>query len=275
MKKLILISSLCICLFTSMVATKNVYSGKATPDNFVPSYSSAYNSEASYWVDSIYNNMHLSAYGLNEEAFSNACKGYEYLLSQNKLQKPGIITICDFSQPSNKKRMYILDLNKAKILFNTYVAHGHNSGNEYATSFSNDNNSNESCLGFMVTAETYVGEHGNSLKLDGMENGFNDNVRTRSIVVHGSDYVCKQRALSGTMMGRSFGCPAVPAAEVGKIINVIKEGTCFYNYYPDKYYTQNSRILNADFVWPVIQALQLASVKIPDSLKLLLPDAVN
>ncbi len=127
----------------------------------------------------------------------------------------------------------------------------------------------------MVTAEIYTGEHGCSMKLDGMENGFNDNVRTRSIVMHGSDYVCKQRAVNGVMMGRSFGCPAVPSAEVGKIINIIKDGSCFYNYYPDETYTRNSKILNADFVWPVIQSLQLALIKIPDSLNSLLPDQVN
>ena len=275
MKKLILIGCICICLFTSMVATKNVYSVQATPFSATSIFSGIENTKINYWIDSLYSDMNLSAEGLNHGAFYNACKGYEYLLSQHNIQKPGIITICDFSQPSSKKRLYVLDLNKEKILFNTYVAHGHNSGDEYATTFSNDNNSNESCLGFMVTAETYIGEHGCSMKLDGMENGFNDNVRNRSIVMHGSDYVCKQRALNGTMMGRSFGCPAVPSAEVGKIINVIKDGSCFYNYYPDATYAHNSKILNADFIWPVIQSLQIASVKIPDSLKNLLPDQLN
>ncbi len=274
MKKLILIGCVCICLFTSMVATKTVHSVKATPVN-TSVLSLVEDAKISYWIDSLYADMHLSNAGLNQTAFFNACKGYEYLLSQNKIQKPGIITVCDFSQPSNKKRLYVLDLNNEKILFNTYVAHGHNSGDEYATNFSNDNNSNESCLGFMVTAETYIGEHGCSLRLDGMENGFNDNVRSRSIVMHGSDYVCKERALNGTMMGRSFGCPAVPSSEVGKIINIIKDGSCFFNYYPDATYTHNSKILNAEFTWPVIQSLQFASIKIPDSLKSLLPDPVN
>ncbi len=275
MKKLILIGCVCICLLTSMVATKNVQSIKAYPLNAALLLSGAENIEIDYWIDSLYTDMYLSVAGLNREAFYNACKGYEYLLAQHNIQKSGIVTICDFSQPSNKKRLYVLDLNRQKILFNTYVAHGHNSGDEFATNFSNDNNSNESCLGFMVTAETYIGEHGYSMKLDGVENGFNDNVRSRSIVMHGSDYVCKQRVLNGVMMGRSFGCPALPSAEVGKVINIIKDGSCFYNYYPDETYNRNSKILNAVFVWPVIQSLQFASVKIPDSLRNLLPDQLN
>jgi len=118
----------------------------------------------------------------------------------------------------------------------------------------------------MCTAETYNGDNGYSLRLDGLENGFNDNVRTRAIVMHGSNYVSGQRASKGTMMGRSYGCPAVPAKEVKSIINTIKGGSCFYSYYPDKTYTTASKILNADFVWPLTQTPQLASVKLPDSL---------
>ena len=93
--------------------------------------------EVNYWIDSLYTGMNLSAAGLARTAFFDACKGYEYLLSQNEIQRPGILTICDYSQTSSKKRLYVLDLNAGKILFNTYVSHGRNSGNDYATSFSN------------------------------------------------------------------------------------------------------------------------------------------
>jgi len=210
--------------------------------------------------------MGLASVNLSHNVFSTACKGYEYMLSQNKLMKQGILTICDFSQSSSKKRLYVLDLNTCKILFNTYVSHGHNSGDDYATSFSNSNDSHKSCLGFLRTAETYIGDNGYSMRLDGMENGFNDKARERAIVMHGSDYVSGQRASKGVMMGRSFGCPAVPAAEVKTIINCIKGGSCFFNYYPDKNYAQASRILNSNFSWPAVQNIQLASVKIPDSL---------
>lgn len=269
MKKLLLISSVCICVFTSIIAATKPHSDSKSANIKKSAVLSGMDNspEVNYWIDSLYTSMNLSGTGLTRAAFFDACKGYEYLLSQNEIQRPGLLTICDYSQISSKKRLFVLDLNAGKILFNTYVSHGRNSGNDYATSFSNSTDSYKSSLGFLVTAETYIGDNGYSLRLDGIEKGFNDNVRNRAIVMHGSDYVCGQRAVNGIMMGRSFGCPAVPAAEVRKIVDCIKGGSCVFNYYPDKKYTQNSKILNATFVWPVAQVLQLASVKIPDSLK--------
>ena len=268
MKKLVLISSVCISVFTSIVAATKPHSdAKATDVKREAVLTGTDNSpEVNYWIDSLYTGLNLSASGLSHTAFFDACKGYEYLLSQNAIQKPGLLTICDYSQASNKKRLYVLDLNAEKILFNTYVSHGRNSGNDYATSFSNREDSYKSSLGFLVTAETYIGDNGYSMRLDGIEKGFNDNVRNRAIVMHGSNYVCGDRAVNGIMMGRSFGCPAVPAAQVKNIIDCIKGGSCVFNFYPDKSYTKSSKILNASFVWPVAQSLQLASVKIPDSL---------
>jgi hypothetical protein len=222
--------------------------------------------EINYWIDSLYSIMHLSDAGLDRAVFFNACKGYQYLLSQNALAKPEILTICDYSQRSSKKRLYVLDLTEGKILFNNYVAHGRNSGADYATSFSNSDESLKSSLGFMITAETYNGDNGYSMRLDGVEKGFNSNVRARAVVMHGSEYVNAERASNGTMMGRSYGCPAVPAAEVKKIVDRIKDGSCFFNYYPDTRYTHASKILNASFVWPVAQTLQFASAKTPDTL---------
>ena len=118
----------------------------------------------------------------------------------------------------------------------------------------------------MITAETYSGDNGYSMRLDGLEKGFNNNVRARAVVMHGSQYVNAERALNGTMMGRSFGCPAVPAAEVRNIVDRIKGGSCFFNYFPDKKYTEASKILNASFVWPVAQGLQFTSSKTQDTL---------
>lgn len=269
MKKLLLIGSVCVCVFTSMIAANKPHSfSKSVNNNSENFLAGTDNSpEVNYWIDSLYTGMNLSDAGLSRTAFFDACKGYEYLLSENTIQKPGVLTICDYSQRSNKKRLYVLDLNEGKILFNTYVSHGRNSGNDYATSFSNSNDSYKTSLGFMITAETYIGDNGYSMRFDGIEKGFNSNVRTRSIVMHGSDYVCRNRVVNGIMMGRSFGCPAVPAKEVKKIVDCIKDGSCFFSFYPDKSYTQNSKILNASFVWPVAQSIQLASVKIPDSLK--------
>jgi len=277
-KKLLLAGALCIIVLTSMIAGKT-----KNPVNIVSDKSARINpgsenlATVNYWIDSLYSLMQLEDKGLSRSVFFAACKGYEYLLSQNALIKQGLLTICDYSQRSDKKRLYVVDLNRAKVLFNTYVSHGRNSGDDYATSFSNSTESHKSCLGFMRTAETYNGDNGYSLKLDGMEAGFNDNARPRAIVMHGSQYVNASRASKGGMMGRSYGCPAVPAVEARKIINCIKDGSCFFNYYPDKRYTQSSRILNADFVWPTVQAFLLAATPSLDTLsKILTPaDAVN
>ena len=269
MKKVLFVGVLCIVVFTSMIAEKSVKSVKANPNSGnVSNVTTAISAEAetNYLIDSLYTDMQLNEAGLSRSVFYDAYKGYQYLLTQNKLTKQGLLTICDYSQSSNKKRLYVLDLNRAEVLFNTYVSHGRNSGNEFATRFSNSNNSHKSSLGFMRTAETYNGDNGYSMRLDGMENGFNSNVRLRAIVMHGSNYVNGKRAAIGTMMGRSYGCPAVPASEVRKIINTIKDGSCFFTYYPDKFYTKASKILNADFVWPITQTLQLAIAKLPDSL---------
>jgi hypothetical protein len=258
---------ICIVVLTSMIAekTKNSVETASVSNNKRVSGSLDLGMAINGWIDTLYTKMNLNEAGLSRQVFFSACKGYEYLLSQNALLKQGLLTICDYSQRSNKKRLYVLDLNQAKILFNTYVSHGRNSGNDYATSFSNSNNSLKTSLGFMRTAETYNGDNGYSMRFDGMEKGFNNNVRARAIVMHGSDYVNAERASNGTMMGRSYGCPAVPAREVNKIINSIKGGSCFFSYYPDNYYTRASKILNANFTWPVVQTL-LASAKPSDSL---------
>ena len=274
MKKILTATVVCFIAFISLTS---MITGKAkdasTLNKTAISNSSTDNSAlVNYWIDSLYSTMDLGKTGLSRDVFFTACKGYEYMVAQNQLAKQGLLTICDYSQSSSKKRLYVLDLNQGKVLFNTFVAHGHNSGNDYATSFSNSDDSHKSSLGFMRTAETYIGDNGYSMRLDGLENGFNNNVRERAIVMHGSDYVNAQRASNGTMMGRSYGCPAVPAAEVRKIIDCIKGGTCFFNYYPDKSYTKASKIINADFVWPVVQSVQIASVniKLPDSLSKLI-----
>jgi hypothetical protein len=274
MKKLFAACAVCIVLFTSMVAinTEKESSGKIISITKTEPLVDK-KAENNYWVDSLYNEIGLGARGLSRDVFFAACKGYEYMLANDLLTKTGLITICDFSQSSNKKRLYVFDLDAGKLLFNTYVSHGRNSGDDYATSFSNRMESHKSCLGFMRTAETYYGNNGYSLRLDGLEDGFNDNARERAIVMHGSHYVNGSRA-SKDMVGRSFGCPAVPAALAKKIINCIKGGSCFFNYYPDQTYTQASKILNANFDWPATETLKLASNSFTDSINNLLSNTV-
>ena len=131
-----------------------------------------------------------------------------------------------------------------KVLFNTWVAHGQGSGTEYATSFSNTNSSHQSSLGFYVTGTTYNGIHGTSLRLFGMDEGYNDAAFDRDIVVHGADYVSEKFIKEREYLGRSWGCPAVPSNLSLPIINTIKDGTCLFIYYPEKNYLLASNWLN-------------------------------
>ncbi|HYM93135.1 MAG TPA: murein L,D-transpeptidase catalytic domain family protein [Chitinophagaceae bacterium] len=192
----------------------------------------------------LYETIHLQDYGLSKNAFEYACKGYQYLIAKKKIANPDYITICDFSQPSRNKRLYVIDLKNNKLLINTYVAHGRNSGGEYATRFSNRPESLQSSLGFYITENTYYGEHGLSLKIEGVDRGFNDRATQRKIVVHGAKYIDNNFLRNSRFMGRSFGCPAVPQKESTTIINTIKNGTCFFIYHPTTKYLHGSKILN-------------------------------
>src|SRR5215471_18696159 len=136
----------------------------------------------------LYNELQLSDVGLSKQAFELAYKGYEKLLTRQKLTNSSIPTICDLSQSSNKKRLYILDLEQDTVLLTTYVAHGRGSGGEYASRFSNNNRSRKTSLGFYITSSTYNGENGRSLRLKGLEPGFNDRAARRSIVIHGAAF---------------------------------------------------------------------------------------
>ena len=192
----------------------------------------------------LYTEMELSDYGLSQDAFMFALKDYNKLTERGRINKPGILTICDFSQSSRKKRLYIIDLENKKLLINTYVAHGRNSGTTYATRFSNKASSHQSSLGFYKTRLTYHGEHGLSLALEGLEKGINDKAMRRHIVIHGSDYVGENYLKRSPYMGRSFGCPAVPRAEAKEIISLIKDGSCLFIYHPGPGYRKGSKLLN-------------------------------
>lgn len=192
----------------------------------------------------IYDSMNLKRFGLNEKAFQFAWQGYKYLLEKGKIANSEVLSICDFSQSSRRKRLYIIDVQEMKVLVNTYVAHGRNSGGEYARSFSNNPESHKSSLGFYITRSTYWGGHGLALNIDGVERGINDKADKRNIVVHGSQYVGSNFLRNNKFNGRSYGCPAVPAKDTDKVINTIKDGSCLFIYHPTKRYLQQSKILN-------------------------------
>jgi hypothetical protein len=192
----------------------------------------------------LYDSLRLGDFGLNEKAFRYAWKGYLSLYEKGAITNPGYFSIVDFSQSSRNKRLYIIDLQEMKVFLNTYVAHGRNSGREYATTFSNRPESHKSSLGFYITGNTYVGAHGLSLQIKGVERGINDKAWARKIVVHGAKYVGDSFIEENPFIGRSYGCPAVPSAERDMIINAIKEGSCMFIYHPSKLYLSRSKILN-------------------------------
>ncbi|RYF86556.1 MAG: murein L,D-transpeptidase catalytic domain family protein [Chitinophagaceae bacterium] len=191
----------------------------------------------------IYDSLQLDNFGLSREVMQFAYKGQQELINRGLLNNEDIIAICDFSQSSSKKRLYIIDTRNYRVLYNTYVAHGKNSGLNYAEHFSNTPESLQSSLGFYRTKGTYFGKHGLSLKLEGLERGFNDNAEARAVVMHGADYIGDSRAGSA-YMGRSFGCPAVPQAQSEKIINMLKNGSALFIYHPTQKYLNASTILN-------------------------------
>jgi hypothetical protein len=192
--------------------------------------------------EKIYDSARLQRYGLKKEVFQRAYYGYEKLQNRDLINKEDVLTICDFGQSSSRKRMYVIDLNDYKLLVNTLVAHGQGSGNEYPNSFGNENDSHKSSLGFYTTAETYYGEHGYSLRLRGREPGINDRAYDRDVVVHASDYVSEEYLRANNKIGRSWGCPAIPEKYNQKVINLIRNGSCFFIYHPAKKYLKQSRL---------------------------------
>jgi hypothetical protein len=197
-------------------------------------------------ADQIYNKINFGkSEPLSREVFYKAYTGYLNLKDAGKLdQGHPIISICDFSLSSNVKRLWVIDLKDSRVLIHSLVAHGQGTGEEFAMKFSNTENSHQSSLGFYVTEGTYIGDNGYSLKLNGMDVGYNDAAYSRAIVMHGADYVCDSYIRDNKRLGRSWGCPAVPATMAKDIINTIKDKTCLYIYYPNKNYLAKSVWLN-------------------------------
>ena len=225
-----------------MANTSSSLTGNKIDFKFV--YTDLLNASATTTVD-CYAEWDLTTTGLSKTAFEDAIKGYNYLLEKKLLKNTRILTIVDYSKSSSQKRLFVLDMSNGKILFNTLVAHGRNSGYDYATDFSNEGSSHKTSLGFFVTLNTYNGGNGYSLKLQGCEKGINDKALERAIVVHGAEYVNERFAQTNGHLGRSYGCPAVPEKISKKIIDVIKNGSCMFLYHPTKKYITASKILNS------------------------------
>ena len=203
-------------------------------------------------IDKIYDVAELKNSKLNKQVFEKALIGYYNLKNELNSEK-SIITIIDFSKASTIKRLWIIDLKNNKLLLNTYVAHGKESGEDLAKKFSNEAESHQSSLGFYVTNETYVGNHGLSLKLDGFDIGFNDQARNRDIVMHGASYVSEDFIQQTGRLGRSFGCPAIPIDLRDQIIELVKNKTClFINGSKNDY---QSKFLNSETAFKNFQTI--------------------
>jgi hypothetical protein len=191
-------------------------------------------------TNQLYKNLRLDGH-LDKSIFALALDGKRKLCKYTT-----VLTIIDYTKPSTSKRLFLLDLWNEKMICNTYVAHGKNTGENYATIFSNENESHKSSLGFYKTGSTYYGKHGYSLRLSGLENGINDMAAHRAIVVHGADYVSEEFIKAHGRLGRSHGCPAVPMDMHKEIITKIKNGTCLFIFADNKDYKKKSVIYKQD-----------------------------
>ena len=188
---------------------------------------------------------HLSIEGLSYETFLLAYQGYNRLLDQHSIDRDTILTIIDYSKPSDQERLFVIDIKNQKLLFRSLVAHGKGSGEVVPQSFSNQPASHKSSLGFFITGDAYNGKHGYSLQIEGIENGINDNAFSRAIVFHKASYVSTDYIKKYGRLGRSFGCPALPVEYNQAIINTIKNSSCLFIYAPDEQYFQKTKLVNS------------------------------
>ncbi|KTD36135.1 hypothetical protein Lnau_1119 [Legionella nautarum] len=185
--------------------------------------------------------QHLSqiAPQLNKQVLKLALTAYKKAADKGAVKKP-VLTVIDYSLPSNKQRMWVFDVNSERLLYNTYVAHGRNSGMDTPTHFSNAPSSKATSLGTYVTSDTYIGSKGYSLNLQGLERGFNDNAYSRRVVIHGAWYVEPDFIKKAGRAGRSWGCPSIAKTLAKPVINTLKGGSVVFAYYPDSYYLSHS-----------------------------------
>jgi len=191
------------------------------------------------WVKTTSKTISSKATNLDPEVLKVSLNAYAKAKSQGITKTP-MLTIVDYSKPSKDRRLWVIDMRKLNVVFNTWVAHGKNSGAAKATSFSNKPQSKKSSLGVFITDAPYRGIHGYSLRIKGLEKNINNNAYNRAIVVHGSKYVSQGFAKSRGMMGRSWGCFAVDQKVIKPLVNTIKEKSIIVAYYPDKNWLSKS-----------------------------------
>ncbi|MFT3761449.1 MAG: murein L,D-transpeptidase catalytic domain family protein [Pseudoxanthomonas sp.] len=194
--------------------------------------------------DPLLDELSRAAPGLDREVLTLATRAMSCALRQpDPLHRPATLSVIDYSLPSTRPRLWVFDLTQRRLLFRELVAHGRGTGENLASRFSNRSGSNMSSLGGFVTQETYVGHNGYSLRLRGLEPGYNDRARDRAIVIHGAPYVSDDLIRGQGRLGRSLGCPAVRPAIARSLIDSIRDGSFVFAYYPDADWLQHSRLL--------------------------------
>jgi hypothetical protein len=199
-------------------------------------------SVGSDWLSNEISHIYSQASNIDQKVLKLSLNAY-MKARQRGLDGKQMLTIIDYSKPSTERRLWVVDVRSGKVLFNTWVSHGKNSGNLMATSFSNQSGSLKSSIGVFLTDQPYMGHNGYSLRLSGLEAGINDNAFRRDIVVHGAWYVQPDVIKKYGQIGRSWGCPAVDPREAAPLINTIKNSTLVVVYYPDKNWLNHSTFL--------------------------------
>jgi len=191
-------------------------------------------------------NLLAQAPGLRAEVLQLALKATACAADRGLVKRKNVLTVIDYSLPSSEPRLFVFDLAHGKLLFRELVAHGKNSGGERTTFFSNEPGSLATSLGLFVTADTYFGNNGYSLRLRGLEEGVNDNAWDRLIVMHGAHYVSRTAVKVLGRLGRSWGCPALRAEIADKVIDTVRGGSPVFAYYPDKHWLSSSKFVHAN-----------------------------
>ncbi|HTM03944.1 MAG TPA: murein L,D-transpeptidase catalytic domain family protein [Vicinamibacterales bacterium] len=186
------------------------------------------------------------AAGISPEVLNLATGAVMCAVNAGDIKLPPTLTVIDYSRPSTEPRLWAFDLRTGQLKFHELVAHGKGSGDNLAQHFSDDMDSHQSSLGLFVTSDTYIGSNGYSLRLDGLEPGFNSRARERAIVMHGAPYVSAAVAAQQGRLGRSWGCPALSEAIAHKVIDFVRDGGVIFSYYPDQKWLQESKFLNCD-----------------------------
>lgn len=181
---------------------------------------------------------------VSAEALGLALRAVSCATTTGAIDAPPTLTLIDYSRPSTEPRLWVFDLRTGQLLYKELVAHGRNTGENRSVSFSDDLNSHQSSIGLFVTRDTYVGTNGYSLRLDGLEPGFNGRARARAIVMHGAPYVSAEIASRQGRLGRSWGCPALREAVARQMIDTVRGGGVVFSYYPHHTWLQKSQFLN-------------------------------